>query len=173
MKTIPTELTKTHTAVNVLSMNAAEKRGLAHKSRTHRLLGPHKQAEGWSVLALSNGRWKLPDDLFRAFLEHYVSDLPRPSAMDDRAISMRTLVSAKVMGNRAILYENFTAREGDDEGDRAISMRTSESAKVMGDRAYHYENFRAREGDDEGDQAISMRTLESAKVMTRATDLSR
>ena len=52
-------------------------RGPAHKSRTHRLLGPHKQAEGWNVLALSNGRWKLPDDLFRAFLEHYVADLPR------------------------------------------------------------------------------------------------
>ena len=66
------------------------------------------------------------------------------SAMDDRAISMRTLVSAKVMGNRAILYENFRAREGDDEGDRAIS---SESAKVMGDRAYLYENFGEREGD--------------------------
>ena len=55
---------------------AAEKRGPAHKSRTHRLLGPHKQAEGWNVLALSNGRWKLPDDHFGAFLEHYVSDLP-------------------------------------------------------------------------------------------------
>ncbi len=52
-------------------------RGPAHKSRTHRLLGPHKQAEGWNVLALSNGRWKLPDDQFGAFLEHYVSDLPR------------------------------------------------------------------------------------------------
>ena len=52
-------------------------RGPAHKSRTHRLLGPHKQAEGWNVLALSNGRWKLPDDHFTAFLEHYVSDLPR------------------------------------------------------------------------------------------------
>ena len=39
-------------------------RGPAHKSRTHRLLGPHKQAEGWNVLALSNGRWKLPDDQF-------------------------------------------------------------------------------------------------------------
>jgi len=35
-------------------------RGAAHKSRTHRLLGPHKQAEGWNVLALSNSRWKLP-----------------------------------------------------------------------------------------------------------------
>ena len=64
--------------------------------------------------------------------------------MDDRAISMRTLVSAKVMGNRAILYEKFRAREGDDEGDRAIS---SESAKVMGDRAYLYENFREHEGE--------------------------
>ena len=41
------------------------------------LLGPHKQAKGWNVLALSNGRWKLPDDRFTAFLEHYVSDLPR------------------------------------------------------------------------------------------------
>ena len=49
----------------------------AHKSRTHKPLGPHKQAEGWNVLALSNGRWQLPDDQFRAFLEHYVSDLPR------------------------------------------------------------------------------------------------
>ena len=56
---------------------AAEKRGPAHKSRTHRLLGPHSQAEGWNVLALSNGRWELPDDQFRAFLEHYVADLPR------------------------------------------------------------------------------------------------
>ena len=52
-------------------------RGPAHKSRTHRLLGPRKQADGWNVLALSNGRWKLPDDLFRAFLEQHVSDMPR------------------------------------------------------------------------------------------------
>ena len=36
-----------------------------------------RKAEGWNVLALSNRTWKLPDDLFRAFLEHYVSDLPR------------------------------------------------------------------------------------------------
>ena len=49
----------------------------AHKSRTHRLLGPRKQAEGWNVLALSNGRWKLPVDQFGAFLQHYVSELPR------------------------------------------------------------------------------------------------
>ncbi len=65
---------------NVACVQRAEMndaRGPAHKSRTHRLLGPHKQAEGWNVLALSNGRWKLPDDLFRAFLEHYVADLPR------------------------------------------------------------------------------------------------
>ena len=65
---------------NVACVQRAEMndaRGSAHKSRTHRLLGPHKQAEGWNVLALSNGRWKLPDDLFGAFLEHYVSDLPR------------------------------------------------------------------------------------------------
>ena len=55
----------------------SDARGAAHKSRTHRLLRDYKQAEGWNVLALSNGRWKLPDDLFRAFLEHYVSDLPR------------------------------------------------------------------------------------------------
>ena len=60
---------------------------------------------------------------------------------------MRTLVSAKVMGDRAYLYENFREREGDDEGNRAISMRTSDSAKVMGDRAYLYENFGEREGD--------------------------
>ncbi len=40
-------------------------------------------------------------------------------------------MSAKVMGDRAYLYENFRAREGDDEGDQAISMRTLESAKVM------------------------------------------
>ena len=51
-------------------------RGAAHRSCTCRMLGPHKQADGWNVLAMSNGRWKLPDDLFRAFLEHYVSDLP-------------------------------------------------------------------------------------------------
>ena len=57
------------------------------------------------------------------------------------------------MRDRAYLYENFRAREGDDEGDRAISMRTSESAKVMRDRAYLYENFREGEGDDEGDRA--------------------
>ena len=50
------------TIVDVPSMNAAEKMGPAHKSRTHRLLGPHKQAEGRNVLALSNRRWKLPDD---------------------------------------------------------------------------------------------------------------
>ena len=53
---------------------------------------------------------------------------------DDRAISMRTLVSTKVMGDRAHLYKNIREREGDDEGDRAISMRTSKSAKVMGMR---------------------------------------
>jgi len=29
------------------------------------------------VLALSNGRWKLPGDQFCAFPEHYVTDLPR------------------------------------------------------------------------------------------------
>ena len=63
--------------VDVTCINSAEKRGPAHKSRTHRLLGPHKQAAGWNVLALSNGRWKLPDDQFGAFLEHYVADLPR------------------------------------------------------------------------------------------------
>ena len=40
-------------------------------------------------------------------------------------------MSAKVMGDRAYLYENFRAREGDDEGDQAISMRTLESAKVI------------------------------------------
>ena len=56
---------------------AAEKRGPVHKSSTHRLLRDYKQAEGWNVLALSNGRWKLPDDQFGAFLEHYVADLPR------------------------------------------------------------------------------------------------
>ena len=61
--------------VNGACMNDA--RGPAHKSRTHKLLRPHKQAEGWNVPALSNGRWKLSDDRFRAFLEHYVSDLPR------------------------------------------------------------------------------------------------
>ena len=54
-----------------------DKRGAAHKSGTHRLLRDYKQADGWNVLALSNGRWKLPDDRFGAFLEHYVSDLPR------------------------------------------------------------------------------------------------
>ena len=53
---------------------AAERRGPAHKSRTHRLLGPHKQADGSKVLALSHGRWKLPDDQFDAFLEHYVAE---------------------------------------------------------------------------------------------------
>ena len=53
----------------------AEKRRAAHKSRTHKLLHPHKQSEGWNVLALSNGRWKLPDDQFGTFLEHYVADL--------------------------------------------------------------------------------------------------
>ena len=57
--------------------SAEQKTGPAHNSRTHRLLSPHKQAEGWNVLALSNGRWKLPDDLFSAFLQHYVSDLRR------------------------------------------------------------------------------------------------
>ena len=38
---------------------------------------PYKQSEGWDVLALSNGKWKLPDDHFSAFLEHYVADRPR------------------------------------------------------------------------------------------------
>ena len=65
------------TVVYVAPAMAAETRSPAHRSRTHRLLGPHKQAKGWNVLALSNGRWKLPDDRFTAFLEHYVSDLPR------------------------------------------------------------------------------------------------
>ena len=54
-----------------------DREGAAHKSGTHRLLRDSKQAEGWNVLALCNGRWRLPDDLFRAFLEHYVADLPR------------------------------------------------------------------------------------------------
>ncbi len=82
---------------------------------------------------------------------------------------MRTLESAKVMGDRAYLYENFGEREGDDEGDRAISMRTSESAKVMGDRAI---SMRTSESAKVmGDRAIFMRTLESAKVR-RATGLS-
>ena len=66
--------------VNVGCVNgamAAEKKGAAHKSKKRRLLRPHKQAEGWKVLTLSNGRWKLPDDHFGAFLEHCVSDLPR------------------------------------------------------------------------------------------------
>ena len=49
----------------------------SHKSGTQRLLHEYKQAEGWNVLALSNGRWKLPDDRFRAFREQYVSDMPR------------------------------------------------------------------------------------------------
>jgi len=52
-------------------------RGAGHKSRTDRFLRDYKQVDEWNVLALSNGRWKLPDDIFRAFLEHYVSDLPR------------------------------------------------------------------------------------------------
>ena len=58
-------------------MNPAERRRPAQESRTHRLLGPHKQAEGWNVLALSNERWVLLADQFGAFLEHYVADLPR------------------------------------------------------------------------------------------------
>ena len=41
---------------------ALEKRGAAHKSRAHRPLRDYKQADSWNVLALSNGRWKLPDD---------------------------------------------------------------------------------------------------------------
>ena len=63
--------------VSVNPVLAAEKKGAAHKSSTHRLLRDYKQAEGWNVLALSNGRWKLPDDHFGAILEHYVSGLPR------------------------------------------------------------------------------------------------
>jgi len=55
----------------------SDARGAAHKSLMQRLLRDYKQADGWNVLALSHGRWKLPDDLFRAFLEDYVSDLPR------------------------------------------------------------------------------------------------
>ncbi len=49
----------------------------AEKSGTHRRLQDYKQAEGWIVLAVSNRRWKLADDQFGVFLEHYVSDLPR------------------------------------------------------------------------------------------------
>lgn len=55
---------------------AADKREASCKSRTHRLLIPNKQSEDWNVLALSNGRWKLPDDHFCAFLQHYVAELP-------------------------------------------------------------------------------------------------
>ena len=54
--------------VNVACVDPAamnDRREAAHKSRTHRLLHDYKQAEGWNVLALSNGRWKLPDDQFR------------------------------------------------------------------------------------------------------------
>ena len=47
------------------------------KSGTHRRLQDYKQAEGWIVLAVSNRRWKLADDQFAVFLEHYVSDMPR------------------------------------------------------------------------------------------------
>jgi len=64
---------------NVASVQRAQMSdatGASHKSGTHRLLRDYKQAEGWNVPALSNGRWKLPDDLFRAFLELYVSNLP-------------------------------------------------------------------------------------------------
>ena len=75
---------------------------------------------------------------------------------------MRTSESAKVMRDRAYLYENFREREGDDEGHRAISMRTSESAKVKGDRAI---SMRTSESAKvKGDRAISMRTLERAKA---------
>ena len=42
----------------------------------YKLLRPHKQSQGWNVLALSNGRWKLPDDQFCALLQQYVADLP-------------------------------------------------------------------------------------------------
>ncbi len=49
----------------------------AEKSGTHRRLQDYKQAEGWIVLAVSNRRWKLADDQFGVFLEHYVSDMPR------------------------------------------------------------------------------------------------
>ena len=64
---------------NVARMTATmgDKRGAAHKSRMHRLLRDYWQADGWNVLALSKGRYKLPDDRFGAFLEHYASDLPR------------------------------------------------------------------------------------------------
>ena len=62
---------------NQMEAMTAEQRGPAHKSGSHRFLRDYKQAKGWNILALSNGRWKLPDDQFGAFLEHYVSDLPR------------------------------------------------------------------------------------------------
>ena len=61
----------------ILPATAAEKRGLVQKSGTHRRLQDYKQAEGWIVLAVSNRRWKLADDQFGVFLEHYVSDMPR------------------------------------------------------------------------------------------------
>ena len=47
------------------------------------------------------------------------------SAMDDRAISMRSLVRAKVMDDRAISMRTLVRAKVMD--DRAISMRTSDS----------------------------------------------
>ena len=98
---------------------------------------------------------------------------------------MRTLERAKVMGNRAIVYENFRACEGEGrpgylyenfrarEGEGRPGYLYENFEREGGGRpGYLYENFRAREGDDKGDRAISMRISESAKVMTRATGIS-
>lgn len=42
----------------------AQKKSAQHNSRMHKLPGPHKQMDGWNMLAMSNGRRKLPDDHF-------------------------------------------------------------------------------------------------------------
>ena len=40
----------------VKPLTVPDKREAAYKS------GTHQKSEDWNVLALSNGRWKLPDD---------------------------------------------------------------------------------------------------------------
>ena len=80
------------------------------------------------------------------------------SAMDDRAISMRTLESAKSDGRSGYLYEDFGGREGTERSgylyenfrEQAIFMRFSGSAEEKGDWAQLDESYRERERDNKG-----------------------
>ena len=73
---------------------AAEKRGTAHKSRTHRPLREYKQTEGWNVLALSNGKvegsWQSVCRLPAAVCGRYATPPSGPSGGKVLILSVHT-----------------------------------------------------------------------------------